>query len=924
MAVQRRKNIINAQRLDAPHVREIESAVSNDFDQLLSSWVIGQNKTLVVRGFKVNMAGAIGGSANGLAVVVADSAVLHGTSNTSGTFYVVPTTSPVEILNSVTNSKVQGNFTPNSTNYVSLDFNRSPDPSTSGPVAIRDVVTKTETVKNLPLAQVMNYRFIINTSGFASTTCPLFIVQTDPANNVVSITDRRDMLFRLGKSGFTSPNPTYKYPWNNDAEGRVENPSSSTSNTINPFNGGDKQIKTLKEMLDAITTELLLIKGTPFWYSLNTGGSISNLRADVANTIASSAGSITHSKTVSGRLNWSNDIFLKLITSRLKYKINANPSSSFITLSDGQVSYLTLQRSVTIVPNLVFTNGSATVASVGASVWTTNLVPGDFIRVAGTDDSGYYEILTVDSPSQVTLTTVYAGLSTGAPGTQAQYSWGVYEAVAVPTTDRHIRTAQRHLVPQGENTFWLFLRDDNGGSTAKIYTRFNANELDQGESIQISDQTTINIQNYTGMTSEVDDEPIYSTRLGALVAEETDVTVPASAAITSGQYWNINSANDAQEFYVWYNKDAGGGDPLIPGKIPIEVAIITGDTNAQVATKTAAAISLVSGFSATSALGVVTVTNTVAGDTTDATNGDVPGLSITVTTQGSGAPNYYVVDTEDLTLSIKRLDQALKAAVTEASDYDEYIEIVSSPAAPNEIAGPITAPQNITMPVDSRDSNLARAYTVGDAELEIYLNGQRLRLGIDWDEVGSPGDESNVFQILIDLEVGDVLHFRIDPAKASGSGGGGAGEVNTASNVGTGAGVFKTKVGADLRFKRINPGAGVNVTENADDITISAAPSAPVYNVVTVTGTNYLATTSNDFILVNNSGTDVTITLPTAVGNSGKQIAIKKLDAGNTMNIATVLSQTIDGLNATATPLAVTVTYEIVILISDGANWWVI
>ena len=52
------------------------------------------------------------------------------------------------------------------------------------------------------------------------------------------------------------------------------------------------------------------------------------------------------------------------------------------------------------------------------------------------------------------------------------------------------------------------------------------------------------------------------------------------------------------------------------------------------------------------------------------------------------------------------------------------------------------------------------------------------------------------------------------------------GEINTASNLGAGQGVFKDKLGADLRFKTIVAGTGIAVTSDADEVFVAATSTA--------------------------------------------------------------------------------------------------
>lgn len=75
-------------------------------------------------------------------------------------------------------------------------------------------------------------------------------------------------------------------------------------------------------------------------------------------------------------------------------------------------------------------------------------------------------------------------------------------------------------------------------------------------------------------------------------------------------------------------------------------------------------------------------------------------------------------------------------------------------------------------------------------------------------EIAFAGTTSDLIQILTDS-------FFIIPT------GGGGGEINTASNVGSGVGVFKQKVGVDLELKSLIGGVGIDIVENTNDLTFN-------------------------------------------------------------------------------------------------------
>jgi len=101
-----------------------------------------------------------------------------------------------------------------------------------------------------------------------------------------------------------------------------------------------------------------------------------------------------------------------------------------------------------------------------------------------------------------------------------------------------------------------------------------------------------------------------------------------------------------------------------------------------------------------------------------------------------------------------RLTSGVPRSFAESSSvtiYDQSLTLVASSPGANEIIGPITTGTSVTLPG-------SQTYTA--AELQIYLNGDRLEPLFDYTYVGSP--PRTQVQFTFQLEIGDRLDFRID------------------------------------------------------------------------------------------------------------------------------------------------------------------
>lgn len=375
MAVKRQKSWLGQQRVDVPHLREIESAIAADFDDLAGK-ILASSRPIVVHGMTISMGAAVGNQATQLVLNTASSILLHGTASEPGALFVVPSTQAAEVL-STSNPVVVGSFTPNTINYIGIDFIRLTDATTDDNVKFRST-SKQEFSQQVPLARTLQYRVIISPNDFSlqPNVAPVASVTLNASSAVVSVTDARELMFRLG-SGGSVPNPLAVFAW---PGGRTENPVTSTT-TVDPFSGADKSIASFMDFFNAMESRLWEVGGGEHWYSQTTDRDVLFIR-DAANVFAGGE----NFEWTGTNIHWRGIAFVFGNSTSTKNTITQQlvDSAGLTDLAVGDCIYVDLDRATNLA---ALTAHKATLAVIG-----TPTIPGSRHIIAWRTAEGVFTL----------------------------------------------------------------------------------------------------------------------------------------------------------------------------------------------------------------------------------------------------------------------------------------------------------------------------------------------------------------------------------------------------------------------------------------------------------------------------------------------------------------------------------------------------
>lgn len=535
MAVLGRLLVSSAERLDLPDLLSLDSYAAGDWKYFLKGFV-GDSRPYILKGFDIiDPQNAIG--TQGCSIRVADSVVFYPGSS-SGAFFHGLQEGHVQA------SPLVPELRKNAVNYVYLTlstFNTSVDTRAFWDPD-KDGGAGGEFTQDINTESVLKVDVNVSTGSFPANTIPVAKITVGPVT-ITAIEDARDLMFRLGSGGI-SPNPFNQFTWRSlpsNPYQRAEPPTQMTAGGVNPFQGADKNINTLKEWMDAVMSKLRELGGTTYWYEDTSTFGIVSGYFDAVGTAFKSKGQWSHDASTPGFLTWSEDLNIKMTSDPRTYIVRQGNK----TLADEQVMYVPMIRNQPINAtddSVTWTNGQAYINTVGGAVGLfSNLAKGDWIKKS--NDSfdkwvrveEFYDAINLGGSTTTAANARSIRLSVNYLGTtgveKARYDKGAYLASDVVVSDRN----NASIYNAGGNFHWLAMRSDtiqnisnivttalsvaiseHDGNTAKVIAA--AHGLVDGDRVTITGTT-----NFNGTyIVEVETTSIfYITKVGSILANES-------------------------------------------------------------------------------------------------------------------------------------------------------------------------------------------------------------------------------------------------------------------------------------------------------------------------------------------------------------------------------------------------------------------
>ncbi len=479
MAVLGRLLVSSAERLDLPDLLSLDSYAAGDWKYFLKG-MVGDTKPFILKGFDVIDPGnAIG--TQSCSIRVADSITFYPGSNSGSFFHGLQEGHPqaAPLVPELRKNAVNYVYLTFSTFNTSVDTRAFWDPDKDGGVG-------GEFTQDINTESVLKVDINVSTGSFPANTVPVAKITVGPVV-ITAIEDARDMMFRLGSGGI-NPNPFNTYGWRSLPSAgyeRSEPPTQMLAGGVNPFQGADKNILTLKEWMDAVMSKLRELGGTTYWYDDTSSFSIITNFYDAVATTFKSKGKWLHDTVTPGLLTWTEDIQIKMTSDPRTYIIRQGSKQ----LADEQVMYIGMQRNLPFNAtdeNVQWTNGQLYVNTIGGAVGLfANLSKGDYIKKANdTIDKWvrveeFYDAVnlggsttTAAGARSVRIGSAYLGV-TGAE--KGRYDKGVYLPSEVTVSDRD----DAAIGLAGGQFHWLAIRSDTIESVASIVTTDLAVDIDQ-------------------------------------------------------------------------------------------------------------------------------------------------------------------------------------------------------------------------------------------------------------------------------------------------------------------------------------------------------------------------------------------------------------------------------------------------------------